>query len=198
MSTPTSAQAPTRRRALVLGGIRSGKSEFAERLAHAAAADEPVHYLATARRDAADPRWEARIEAHRLRRPAHWRTTDLGTDPVRLPELIRAAAPTQTLLVDDVATWIAGLLMPAGFDTLGTTPLPDLTRYVDQLGAAVRVTPARLVLVSAEVGLSLVPLSEAGRAYVDVLGATNQALAAACDTVALVIAGNAVPVKGGL
>jgi nicotinate-nucleotide--dimethylbenzimidazole phosphoribosyltransferase len=55
-----------------------------------------------------------------------------------------------------------------------------------------------LVLVSPEVGLAPVALTPAGRRFVDALGATNIAVAAACDVVSLVIAGNAVPVKGGL
>ena len=83
-----------------------------------------------------------------------------------------------------------------------TTPIdesePSLRRMADELGAAVRACPARLVLVSPEVGLAPVALTAMGRAFVDALGATNIALAAACDAVVLVVAGYPVPVKGDL
>jgi adenosyl cobinamide kinase/adenosyl cobinamide phosphate guanylyltransferase len=195
------------RRALILGGIRSGKSELAEELVSSASA---VTYIATARRDPADAEWEARIAAHRRRRPAAWSTAEVADDPQVLPELIMAASGDQALLVDDLGTWLAGL-MDAHDDITGSPAPADpavraalatagggLESPVARLVAAVERTPARLVLVSPEVGLSVVPATESGRAFADALGAANRAVAAACDVVALVIAGNAVPVKGAL
>jgi adenosyl cobinamide kinase/adenosyl cobinamide phosphate guanylyltransferase len=111
---------------------------------------------------------------------------EVGADPRALPDLLAAAGPDQTLLVDDLGTWVAALL-----DTTGD-PFPP----GEELAAAVGASAARLVLVSPEVGLSVVPPTAAGMAFADALGATNRAVAAACAAVVLVIAGNAVPVKG--
>jgi adenosyl cobinamide kinase/adenosyl cobinamide phosphate guanylyltransferase len=199
------------RRALVLGGTRSGKSELAERLL---ATEPSVRYVATGRRSATDPEWTRRIDAHRARRPATWRTEEVGDDPWRLPPLLAGAEPSDAILVDDIGTWVGAVLTaadptdsadptdPAGAassaDATDSASDPLVRRMSDELGAAVRACPARLVLVSPEVGLAPVPLTPVGRAFVDALGATNLALAAACDAAVLVVAGLPVPLKGTL
>ncbi|MFG2100606.1 bifunctional adenosylcobinamide kinase/adenosylcobinamide-phosphate guanylyltransferase [Micromonospora echinaurantiaca] len=165
---------------LVLGGIRSGKSEFAESLV----ADAPtVRYLATAADASADDaEWAARLAAHRARRPETWSTEETAADPRRLADVIAAAEPNETLLVDDLGGWVTVLLDPAH------QPADD-TATIAELAAAVRSCAARLVLVSPEVGLSLVPTTPLGRAFTDALGAANRAVADACDAVVLVVAG---------
>jgi nicotinate-nucleotide--dimethylbenzimidazole phosphoribosyltransferase len=178
---------PTWRRALVLGGTRSGKSEFAEALLAGATA---VRYVATGRRDTSDADWVRRIDAHLARRPAGWTTVEVGDDPWRLPAVLADAAPHDALLVDELGTWVGAVMGLADRD-------PPIDRMATELGSAVRACQATLVLVSPEVGLAPVALTPAGRRFVDALGATNIAVAAACDVVSLVIAGNAVPVKGG-
>jgi nicotinate-nucleotide--dimethylbenzimidazole phosphoribosyltransferase len=170
---------------LVLGGIRSGKSEFAESLV----ADAPaVRYVATAVGGEDDPAWLARIEAHQRRRPQAWSTEETGADPARLSELLTEAKPDETLLIDDLGGWVAALLDPA------RQPNDD-EADVAALAAAVRDCPARLVLVSPEVGLTLVPATPVGRAFTDALGTTNQALAQVADRVALIVAGQTVWLK---
>ncbi|SCE89056.1 nicotinate-nucleotide--dimethylbenzimidazole phosphoribosyltransferase [Micromonospora viridifaciens] len=165
---------------LVLGGIRSGKSEFAESLV----ADAPmVRYVATAGEgDPEDTEWAARLAAHRARRPGSWTTEETAADPGRLAEVIAAAGPGETLLVDDLGGWVTVLLDPAH------QPADD-TATIAELAAAVRASAARLVLVSPEVGLSLVPTTPLGRVFTDALGQTNRAVADACDAVVLVVAG---------
>jgi adenosyl cobinamide kinase/adenosyl cobinamide phosphate guanylyltransferase/NaMN:DMB phosphoribosyltransferase len=164
---------------LVLGGIRSGKSAFAESLVE----DAPsVRYVATAVDGEDDPEWLARIETHQRRRPQSWTTEETGPDPRRLAAVLSEAKPDETLLVDDLGGWVAALLDPAN------QPQDDVA-MVDGLAAAVRDCAARLVLVSPEVGLSLVPATPVGRAFADAVGTANQALAGACDRVALVVAG---------
>jgi nicotinate-nucleotide--dimethylbenzimidazole phosphoribosyltransferase len=177
-------------RALVLGGIRSGKSEFAETLVESA---ERVRYVATARvADAdgkADPDWIARIEKHQARRHRSWTTTEIGSMPEALPDLLTSAEPAETLLIDDIGSWVYGVM--------------EITRNVDldgdasRLAAAIGACQARLVLVSPEVGLSVVPDTAAGRIFADAMGTTNRAISEACDAVVLVIAGNAMWLKGG-
>ena len=93
---------------LVLGGIRSGKSAFAESLVEDAAS---VRYVATAAGGEDDPEWRARIEAHQRRRPQSWTTEETGADPARLAALLAEAKPDETLLVDDLGGWVAD---PAG------------------------------------------------------------------------------------
>lgn len=165
---------------LVLGGIRSGKSEFAEFLV----ADAPmVRYVATAADTSTqDEEWAARLEAHRARRPATWTTEETAGDPRRLANLIAAAQPSETLLVDDLGGWVTALLDPVH------RPVDD-TATITTLAEAVRSCPARLVVVSSEVGLSLVPTTPLGRAFADALGTANRAIADAADAVALVVAG---------
>src|SRR4051812_32651679 len=171
---------------LVLGGIRSGKSEFAESVI----ADAPtVRYVATAPEgDPEDTEWATRLAAHRARRPGSWTTEETAADPGRLAEVIAAAGPNETLLVDDLGGWVTVLLDPAH------QPADD-TATIAELAAAVRASAARLVLVSPEVGLSLVPTTPLGRAFTDALGATNRAVAEACDAVALVVAGQTAWLK---
>jgi nicotinate-nucleotide--dimethylbenzimidazole phosphoribosyltransferase len=173
---------------LVLGGIRSGKSEFAESLVRDATT---VRYVATARGgEPDDPEWTARIEAHRLRRPDGWSTEETAADPSRLAELIAGATPDETLLVDDLGGWVTVLLDPV------YQPADDVAT-IGELAAAVRDCTARLVLVSPEVGLCLVPTTPLGRAFADALGSANQAVAEACDAVVLVVAGQPAWLKPG-
>lgn len=165
---------------LVLGGIRSGKSEFAESLV----ADAPtVRYVATsAAADPDDTEWATRLAAHRARRPGSWTTEETAEDPRRLADVLASAGPNETLLVDDLGGWVTVLLDPAH------QPADDIAT-IAELADAVRASEARIVLVSPEVGLSLVPTTPLGRAFTDALGAANRAVADACDAVALVVAG---------
>ncbi|UQU63285.1 bifunctional adenosylcobinamide kinase/adenosylcobinamide-phosphate guanylyltransferase [Couchioplanes caeruleus] len=172
---------------LVLGGIRSGKSAFAEALVASAPS---VRYVATAVGGEDDPEWRGRIEAHQRRRPQSWTTEETGADPARLAVLLAEAKPDDTLLVDDLGGWVAGLLDPAN------QPNDDVAT-VTALAEAVRSCAARVVVVSPEVGLSLVPATPVGRAFADALGTANQALADACDRVAFVVAGRPTWLKTG-
>lgn len=163
-------------RTLVLGGARSGKSAHAESLVGAGTAV----YAATGRRRPGDAEWDARIAAHHALRPPAWRTVE---DP-NLPALLDSVdAP---LLVDDLATWLTGVLD----DTGGWGGRLDAARErCEALIAAVAARRARLVLVSAEVGLGVVPATRSGRLLRDELGALNARLAQVCDEVVLLVAG---------
>ena len=166
----------------MLGGTRSGKSGYAEELLPAGA---PVRYLATARRHADDAEWSARIDAHRARRPPAWTTVeepDVGA-------LVQAGGGP--LLVDDLTTWLTGVLDDAG----AWDRAVDVSPQVDALVDAVSAAPGRVVLVSAEVGLGVVPSTRAGRVFRDELGALNAALARVCDEVVLLVAGLPVRLK---
>jgi nicotinate-nucleotide--dimethylbenzimidazole phosphoribosyltransferase len=165
---------------LVLGGIRSGKSEFAESLV----ADAPVvRYVATAPEgDPEDTEWATRLARHRARRPGSWTTEETAGEPRRLADVLASAEPNETFLVDDLGGWVTVLLDPE------YQPADDVAT-IAELAEAIRSCAARVVLVSPEVGLSLVPTTPLGRAFTDALGAANRAVADACDAVVLVVAG---------
>jgi adenosylcobinamide kinase / adenosylcobinamide-phosphate guanylyltransferase len=175
---------------LVLGGARSGKSAHAEGLVEAAAA---VTYVATARLDLGDREWGERIAAHQARRPAHWSTVEVPA-PADVATLLAEAPPGRTLLVDDLATWLTTLLDDAGAWTGGS--LDQVTRERDRLVAAVAGCRARLVLVSAEVGLGVVPSTASGRLFRDQLGVLNAAVAERCAEVVLLVAGIPLRLRG--
>jgi len=179
---------------LVLGGTRSGKSEFAEGLV----ADAPaVRYIATAApADEDDEEWAERIAAHRGRRPAHWSTEETGTEPERLADLIAAAEPGETLLVDDLGGWLTAVLAAAAGPFEAGWSAQAAREPVAALSAAIADCAARLVIVSPEVGLSLVPTSVPGRAFTDALGTANRAVATLVDSVVLVVAGVPSWLKG--
>lgn len=172
-------------RVLVLGGIRSGKSEWAESvIAQSAGADDPVRYLATGP-VADDDAWAARVAAHRARRPGHWSTVE--TPDVAKQLQTDDDGPT---LVDDIGGWLT-----AAMDRAGAWSGGSVRNDVADLIAAVAGFESTLVLVSPEVGLTVVPESAAGRRFADELGALNQRLAVLCDRVVLVVAGQPVTVK---
>ena len=176
---------------LVLGGIRSGKSAFAEELVRGMGL--PTIYLATGQ--ATDDEMEARIQSHRQRRPAEWATVE---EPL---ELVKALEPTlagtsgrTAVMVDAMDTWVGNLLFRHE-----ESPAEELTALTtnktDQLLELLERSPAEVVMVSSEVGHSLVSPNELGRRFQDLLGSVNQRLAAAANDVYLVVAGIPLQVK---
>jgi adenosyl cobinamide kinase/adenosyl cobinamide phosphate guanylyltransferase len=145
---------------LVLGGARSGKSEVAERIA--ARLPGPVTYLATLV-PGDDPDLAARIEAHRARRPAGWRTVETGPE---LPALLRSVPGPA--LVDALGPWVAAS--------------PGMTVDAGALCAALTGRAAATVVVSEEVGLGVHPATENGRRF-------RESVAAVADEVLFVVAG---------
>lgn len=173
----------TARRTLVLGGARSGKSAHAEGLL---SADDPALYLATGRPADGDQEWQQRIDTHVARRPVAWRTVET-TVPAAALAAARAEGPA--LLLDDVATWLSGVLDDTGAWDGAADALTAARREADLLVDAVACCRARLVVVSAEVGLGVVPGTRSGRLFRDELGALNARLAEVSDEVLLLVAG---------
>lgn len=174
-------------RTLVLGGIRSGKSRWAESMICAgptAARQSCVRYVATGPAPDGDTAWAHRVTAHRDRRPAAWRTVET----VDVATNLRADPHTPTI-VDDLGGWLTAVLDRRGW-TAGS-----IDTEVDDLLAAVEATAAQLVLVSPEVGLTVIPATESGRRFADELGLLNQRLADRCQQVVLVVAGQPLWIK---
>ncbi len=167
---------------LILGGVRSGKSRLAERLAHGSGL--PVTYLATAL--AGDGEMVRRIEAHRRRRPAQWRLIE---EPLALAERISVEAAAQRcVLVECLTLWLTNLLMEAD----GSRIEHALERLPEVIAAA----PGRLILVGNETNMGVIPLGELSRRYCDLAGRLHQDLAARCDQVLFMVAGLPLVVKG--
>ena len=169
-------------RALVLGGVRSGKSQVAERLARDSGL--PVTYLATA--TPSDGEMATRIAAHRARRPAHW---GLVEEPIHLAAALRAhAAPGRCLLVDCLTLWLTNLLLAEDGAAL------DRERAA--LLGLLPTLPGRLILVSNETGLGGIAMGDLGRRFGDAAGQLHQDLAPLCDQVILTVAGLPLHLKG--
>ncbi len=169
-------------RVLVLGGIRSGKSQWAE----ADIAAPAVRYLATGHTDTTDPEWNRRVHTHRSRRPAHWSTVETAD----VATALRTDNQTATL-VDDIGGWLTAVM-----DRRDAWNGGSLSADIDELCGVVEGFAGNLSLVSPEVGLTVVPATAGGRRFADELGMLNQRLAALCDRVVLVVAGQPLLVKG--
>jgi adenosylcobinamide kinase/adenosylcobinamide-phosphate guanylyltransferase len=148
-------------------------------------------YVATARRDPGDAEWTARIAEHVARRPATWHTVE----PTDVAAVLRdASAGDPPILVDDLATWLTGVLDDTG---AWDGSLAGARKAGAELVDAVGVCRAELVVVSAEVGLGVVPETRSGRLFRDELGALNAAVADRCTDVVLLIAGIPLRLKPG-
>lgn len=177
-------------RELILGGIRSGKSHYAEK--QAAQSKQPVVYIATAR-TATDSEMAERVAVHRERRPADWQTIEA---PLELPEAITEhCIQGKTVLVDCLTLWLSNLLcdqeeMAEGVETEpnGAQPCNSQNR-IDQLIQSVEQARGYLLLVSNETGFGVVPMNALARRFCDAAGNLHQALAGHCERVTLMVAG---------
>jgi adenosylcobinamide kinase/adenosylcobinamide-phosphate guanylyltransferase len=182
---------------LILGGARSGKSTYAQETARRLGGQ--VLYVATAQ--ASDEEMSARIAAHRAERPAGWTTLEA---PVNVGEAIRDAArsaggPGPDVILLDCVTLLANNALLALPEPLTTEAAEAaLLSEVESLLSVAAASGAAWFIVSNEVGLGLVPPYPLGRVYRDALGRANQRLAAAADTVLLMVAGLPMVVKGKL
>jgi adenosylcobinamide kinase/adenosylcobinamide-phosphate guanylyltransferase len=168
---------------LVLGGVRSGKSRWAQELAAKAAR---VAYVATAQ--LLDAEMVEKVRLHREERPSHWHTFE---EPLELGQVIAAhAAAFDVMLVDCLTVFVANLQ---------ATAEPDpacMDRRIEDFLRALRALPASVVLVSNEVGSGIVPPYPAGRRFRDALGELNQRVAGIADNVVLLVAGLPLALKG--
>lgn len=161
---------------LVLGGARSGKSAFAERVA--AASGQPVVYVATAVVADDDHDFARRVRLHRERRPAAWSTAEPGADLIGFLS-DRSLTAGATLLVDSLGTWVAAQ--------------PGFAVDAAGLRQALAGRPGDTIVVSEEVGMGVHPSTAVGGRFRDALGLVNQEVAAVADRAYLVVAGRALP-----
>ncbi len=162
---------------LVLGGARSGKSRYAEGLIHS-----PKHYVATAQ--AFDDEMAARIKLHQARRDAKWTNHEAPLDLVL--QLREIDGWGNHILVDCLTLWLSNLLLEE----------IDCEAELSDLVSHLATAKARIVIVSNEVGLGIVPDNQLARSFRDIQGLANQFVAAVAESVVMTVAGIPMLVKG--
>jgi adenosylcobinamide kinase/adenosylcobinamide-phosphate guanylyltransferase len=167
---------------LILGGIRSGKSRLAERLA--AENQLPVTYIATA--IAQDKEMKTRIALHRAQRPPHWQVIE---EPLKLAAVLSNPATSEhCILIDCMTLWLTNLL------TASDKSLFDRER--ETLLSLLPTLTSRIIIVSNETIMGIIPMGALSRRYCDEAGRLHQELAQHCDQVVLMVAGLPHVLKG--
>lgn len=160
---------------LILGGARSGKSGYAQQ--QAIESGLQVIYIATA--TAGDAEMQDRIRRHRTDRPSHWQLIE---EPLALADTLRGNASAENcLLVDCLTLWLTNLL-----------GLQDDNEFQTQLNKLFEVLPhlpGKIIFVSNETGLGIIPMGELTRRYCDEVGLLHQRLAELCERVTFMVAG---------
>ena len=166
---------------LVLGGAASGKSAWAER--HVLSFSTQPIYIATAQ--AYDDEMKKKVLLHQLRRSTHWRTFE---EPLALVKQLSAFRKSETVLIDCATMWLSNLLLQD----------QNILRASDGLCEYLPTFEGQVVIVSNEVGHSVVPSTKLGRRFQSDQGHLNQKLANIADRVVMVIAGLPMLLKGML
>ncbi len=174
---------------LILGGARSGKSSYAQRLAEESG--KSVTFIATAQ--ALDNEMSTRIQKHRAERPVNWETLEIPFAIVsRLHDI-----KSNIVILDCITLLISNLLMRFVKDDL-VEEAPFMTAVqneINELMVMLRDQEADWLIVSNEVGLGLVPPYQMGRVYRDAIGWANQRLAREADNVIFMVAGIPTVIK---
>lgn len=163
---------------LVSGPANSGKSLWAEHLALASGLQ--VCYIATGPQLPDDPAWQARLRAHRQRRPSHWMCLEVS---LALPQALLTIERAQLALVDSLGTWVASGLHLAGC---------SWEHHCQELELALHTSVATVILVAEETGWGVVPSTEAGGLFRERLGSLTQRLMPRCDAAWVVLHGRAI------
>ena len=170
---------------LITGGVRSGKSRFAEE--QTSSLGTRLCYLATAQ--ALDEEMTERIERHRLRRGNNWETIE---EPLMIPQaLARLDGVYDAILLDCITLWLSNLLL--SFECDDPSAEGQILTHVHRLASTLRSLSTPIIIVTNEVGQGIVPESHLGRLYRDIAGQANQILAATCSQVYVCISG--IPLK---
>ncbi len=169
-------------KSLILGGVKSGKSRFAEQrairwTAQEGRSDESIIYLATAENRKDDEAFSSRISRHIAQRPAGWNTIE---EPLEISDVIAAASgKDQCVLLECLTLWLSNLFQDE------TT----LASHIEQFCAALKAYEGDIILVSNETGLGIMPPNALARRYGDELGLLHQRIASVCDEVVFIVAG---------
>jgi len=175
---------------LILGGARSGKSSYAQKLAEESG--KSVTFLATAQ--ALDEEMSVRIQKHKSERPTDWQTIEVPLDIASHIKEIQSGV----VVLDCITLLLSNLLMEFVKDDLVEEGpfMQAIQKEIEELLSAIRSSKQEWLIISNEVGLGLVPPYQMGRVYRDGLGWANQRLARESEKVILMVAGIPMVVKG--
>jgi len=170
----------------ILGGVRSGKSRFAQELAKKLG--QKVLFVATGQ--ALDEEMKARIEEHKKVRPSSWRTLELSNN---VGKGIKARVRDAEVVIVDCLTLLVSNLLKNGanYPEAEKRVLTEIESLISCLG----IIPATFIIVSNEVGMGIVPKNKLARLYRDLLGKVNQLIAEKADEIYLMVAGIAVRIE---
>ena len=175
---------------LILGGARSGKSSYAQKLAEESG--KSVTFLATAQ--ALDEEMSARIQKHKVERSADWQTLEV---PLKIASHVKEIQ-SEVVILDCITLLLSNLVMEFVKDDLVEEApfMQAVQKETEELLAGIRESKQDWLIVSNEVGLGLVPPYQMGRVYRDGLGWANQCLAREAEKVIFMVAGIPMIVKG--
>jgi adenosylcobinamide kinase/adenosylcobinamide-phosphate guanylyltransferase len=174
---------------LVTGGARSGKSQFAQELAHKLGGED-VLFVATA--EAWDEEMTHRIAVHRQARPDQWQTIE---SPRQVGNAIRAASPAKVVVVDCLTLLVSNVLLALGDNPTAHSAGAAIDHEINGLIEAASQTLGSVIIVTNEVGLGIVPANRLARLYRDLLGRANMALAQESGQVYLLVSGLPLEIK---
>ena len=174
---------------LIIGGARSGKSQFAQELALKSGG--AVLFVATA--EAGDDEMKKRIEAHRKARPSTWQTLEVTTHIGR--RIALNIRQVQTVIIDCITLLINNIFQHHDEAIESALIEEEVMAEINELVYCIEQSDASFIIVSNEVGLGLVPADKVSRLYRDLLGKVNQVLAQHADDVILMVAGLPIRIK---
>jgi len=175
---------------LITGGVRSGKSSFAEKLA--GNIGRKITFIATAQ--ALDEEMTNRITKHQSNRPKHWETYE---EPYQVAQVIqKVGEKTEVVLIDCLTLLVSNLMQDYREDTSNNHLAKNIIKQMKKIVRESLQCTATVIIVSNEVGLGLVPANPMGRFFRDILGQANQIIGADADRVYFMTAGIPLLIKG--
>jgi len=174
----------------ITGGARSGKSNFAEQIS--VSFGKPVAYIATA--EPLDKEMTERIKKHKNRRPVNWETYE---EPIKVRELVsRLGLEKEVILIDCLTLLTSNLLLRKEEKVEDSKWQEEILAEIERLAEISYEVPARVIIVTNEVGMGLVPDNPLGRIYRDILGRANSIIADKADEVFMMVSGIPLKIKG--
>jgi len=177
---------------LITGGVRSGKSSFAEKLA--GNLGQKIAFIATAQ--SLDKEMEDRIAQHRANRPVHWETYEEPYQVAQVIQKVREKTEVEVILLDCLALLVSNLMQNYQQDSSNNGLAEKIIWKINEITSEATQCSATVIIVSNEVGLGLVPANPMGRFFRDILGKANQIIASSSDEVYLMVAGIPLLIKG--
>jgi len=175
---------------LITGGVRSGKSLFAESFAEKLGGE--ISFVATAQ--ALDEEMAERIKQHRTNRPFQWKTYE---EPYQVAQVIqKVGEKTEVILLDCLALLVSNFMQDYQEGIPNQSLADSIIGKINEITSEALQCPVTVIIVSNEVGLGLVPVNPMGRFFRDILGKANQIIASSSDQVYLMVAGIPLLIKG--